>query len=440
MNKSEVYPDTIGVTKDGDLTLGGITLSELAKKYETPLYIIDEKTFRRKVQNYTSCIKENYNNYLILYAAKAFAAAAIFRIADNTALGLDIVSGGELYLAEKCNFPKNKIYFHGNNKSKEEIDYVIKNDAAKIICDNFHELDLIQKSASDHKKKVDILIRLTPGIECHTHDYIKTGHLDSKFGFDIEYLDEILKIIKQHEDKISLKGFHSHIGSQIFELKPYSDSIDILLDQYKYAKEKYGFILDEINIGGGLGISYISSDDPVDIEDLAKAVTSKLKDKCNKLNLKLPKLICEPGRSIIGTSGITIYTAGSIKQVPNGRKYVSVDGGMADNPRPITYQAKYTALVANKMNQPEKETVTIAGRYCETGDILIQDISLPRISPGDIIAMFGTGAYNYSMSSNYNTIPRPACIIVNEGVAEVIIERENYKDITSKHLIPKRLS
>ena len=432
-NKSQkLYPISLGINETGHLTISGLDTVNLAKKYGTPLYVIDEPTFRYNANEYINSLKKYYDNFLVLYAAKAFACKKIFKLANEIGLGLDLVSGGELYTAIQSNFNLRNTYFHGNNKSEEEIQLAIKNNIGKIVCDNFYELELLQKIAKDKNKIIEILIRLTPGIECHTHEYIKTGHLDSKFGFDLEYLDEVLKFITTSGKNLSMKGFHSHIGSQMFEIEPFSDSVKILLDQFLRVKEKYKLELTELNIGGGIGISYTKEDDPISIDEWAKTTTNTLKEKCKKLDLKLPKLICEPGRSLIAPSGITIYKVGSIKQVPNGRKFISVDGGMADNPRPITYQAKYTAVVANKMNITDLEKVTIAGRYCETGDVLIKDIELPKITHDDLIIVFGTGAYNYSMSSNYNLVPRPACVLVNEDKSEIIIERETYEDLISK--------
>lgn len=434
---TQIYPITSEVNKDGHLVIGGCDTSELAKTYGTPLYVIDEKTFRQIAREYISSLKNHYDDFIVSYAAKAFACTAIFKIANQENLGLDVVSQGELFTALKANFNKQNIYFHGNNKSTEEVQFAIKSGIGRIICDNFQELELLQNIAKKENKNIDILIRLAPGIECHTHEYIKTGHLDSKFGFDLEYFDEIIKL---KGPNLNIKGLHAHIGSQIFEIKPFTDTIEVLLDKFKYTKEKYNLELAELNIGGGIGISYTSKDDPITINDWAKAVTGSVKQNCKKLNLKLPKLICEPGRSIVGPSGITLYKAGSIKQVPNGRKYISVDGGMADNPRPITYQAEYSAILANKANKVNEELVTIAGRYCETGDLLIKDISLPKVEPGDYIAVLNTGAYNYSMSSNYNMVPRPACILVIDGVSDIIIERESNDDLIAKHKIPKRLT
>lgn len=438
-----LLPYTSKINKKGHLTIGGCDVVNLAKTFGTPLYVICEKTLKFKCNQYLQALKCYYDNFLVLYAAKAFTCTTIYKIINNLGLGLDIVSGGELYVALKTNFNKKKLYLHGNNKSQEEIELALKHDIGKIVCDNFYELELIGKIASKLDKKAEILIRLAPGIECHTHEYIKTGHLDSKFGFDIAYFAEVLKFISKTDKQIILRGLHSHIGSQIFELEPFKDTISILLEHFLFAKLEYKLELKELNIGGGIGIPYVKGDNPLKVEDWIKFVSQIIRAKCFKLGLQLPKLICEPGRSIIGPSGVTIYKSGSIKNIPKGRKYISVDGGMADNPRPITYQAKYTAVVGNKMGfqaKMEREKVTIAGKYCENGDLLVKDIFLPKILPNDIIVVLNTGAYNYSMSSNYNMSPKPACLLVNNGKAEVIIERENYKDLIRKHRIPKHFT
>ncbi len=427
------FPITCKVNAKGHLTIGGCDSLELVKTYGSPLYLIDKETLIYNASSYINSLKKHYPNHLILYASKAFTNTAIFKIINNLGLGIDVVSGGEIFTALSANFNKKNIYFHGNNKSEDEIKYALTNDIGTIVLDNFYELELLQKISKELNKTIEIIIRLTPGIECHTHDYIKTGHLDSKFGFDLEYLDDVLKSIKTKGDNLRLKGLHAHIGSQIFELKPYTDTIEILLEKFSYIKQKYNIELTELNVGGGIGISYIKEDDPISIDDWARVTSETIEKACKKYNLLLPKLIGEPGRSIIGSSGVTLYTVGSSKQVPNGRKYISIDGGMADNPRPITYNAKYTAVVANKMNHTDLEIVTIAGRYCETGDILIRDITLPKLSPKDIIAVSNTGAYNYSMSSNYNMVPRPACVLVSNGQSEIIIERETYSDLIAKH-------
>ena len=438
--KKHLYPVTTSVSKEGYLYIGGCSTVELRNKFGTPLYIIDEETLTRNIKKYLSAFKENYTNFLLLYAAKAFANSAIFQLVNKLDLGLDVVSGGELHLALKSGFNKEKIYFHGNNKQISEIELAIEANIGKIVCDNLYELELIQLLSKKYNKTTNILIRLTPGIECHTHEYIKTGHLNSKFGLDLEYFKEVLNYIQTKGKNIALCGIHSHIGSQIFEIKPYLDTIEILLNEFHYAKKNFKIELNELNIGGGIGIAYTKEDDPFSIEEFVQKVTSKIKTTCKSLGLKLPLLVCEPGRSLISNAGITIYTVGSIKTIPGGIKYITIDGGMADNPRPITYQAKYTACIGNKMNATKSEKITIAGRYCESGDILIKNITLPKIETGDLLVVLNTGAYNYSMSSNYNMVPRPACVLVKDGNAEIIIERETYDDVIRKHKMLKRLT
>lgn len=436
----EIVPLTAGINKEDHLVIGGCDVVELGKKYGTPLYIIDEDSFVSKCNEYKDSLAKYYDDFIVLYASKAFSCTSLYKIVNNLKLGTDVVSGGELFAALSAGMNKNNIYFHGNNKSYEELDYCIKESAGKIICDNFYELDLINKAATKENKNVDILLRLTPGIECHTHEYIKTGHLDSKFGFTLESFDDVLSKITKEYKNINLIGLHAHIGSQIFELKPFADTIDVLLKYFKIAKDKYNLDLKELNIGGGLGIYYTSKDDPFTVDSWAKTVTDAVKTKCKELDMKLPRLICEPGRSLIGPSGITIYEVGNVKEIPGIRKYVSVDGGMADNPRPITYQSEYVAVAASKMSSSNKEKVTIAGRYCESGDIIIKDIELPTLETGDIIAVLATGAYTYSMSSNYNMVPRASCVLVKDGKADIIIKREEYSDLISKHIIPDRLN
>jgi diaminopimelate decarboxylase len=333
-----------------------------------------------------------------------------------------------------------KIFFNGNNKSLDELDLAIDSKVGRITVDNFLELDLLDTIAKSKGANVNILLRITPGIECHTHQYIQTGHLDSKFGFDLTQLDEAIELIQDQYSNLTLKGLHAHIGSQIFETQVYYDVVGVICEQFAKIRDKYDINLEDMNIGGGLGIKYTENDDPPSMSEIAKVILESVDNNLAKYNLSKPRLIIEPGRSIIGTSGVTLYTVGSSKQVPDGKKYIAVDGGMADNPRPSLYQAVYTAVVANKVNDDDKETVTIAGRFCESGDILINSVELPKTVPGDIICVFATGAYNYSMSSNYNRIPKPEAILVQNGQTDVIIKRETYEDIVSLDEIPQRLS
>ena len=434
-----IMPCTAKINDDNHLEIGGCDVIELAEKYGTPLYLFDEATIRKSCQEYKDAFS-SYNNVLALYASKAFMTKAICYILKSEGFGLDVVSGGEIYTALKSGFPMEKVFFNGNNKTIDELDLAIESRVGRITVDNLLELALLDNLAKFKNIKVDILLRITPGIECHTHEYIQTGHLDSKFGFDLTQLDEVLEHIKDQYAHLNLRGLHAHIGSQIFETQVYHDLVGIMFEQYSKIREKYGILLDEMNIGGGLGITYTDSDNPPSMYDMATVILNSFNENIKKYNLNPPKLIIEPGRSVICTSGVTLYTAGSYKQVPGGRKYVAVDGGMADNPRPAMYQAKYHAIIANKAGSQNQETVTLAGRFCESGDVLINDISLPKIEPGDIVCVFNTGAYNYSMSSNYNRVPRPAAIMVHNDLSDVIIERETYEDLVSLDRIPRSLS
>ena len=416
------------------LFLGGCDLVDLAKKYGTPLYVIDEASIREICKNYKSAFKD-YKNIKMMYASKALCTSALCRILDEEGFGFDAVSAGEIYTIYKSNVDMSKVLFNGNNKSSKEIELAIDLGVGRFSVDNFYEANLLNKIASEKNKTVNILLRITPGIECHTHNYIQTGQIDSKFGFDLTQIDEIINLIKNEYKNLNLKGLHAHIGSQIFELKSYYDEVEILIKEIKRIKEIHNIELSEMNIGGGLGVKYTNNDNPPSIEELAKSIT----DSMQKFGIDVPTIYIEPGRSIISTSGVTLYTVGSSKQVPNGRKYVAVDGGMADNPRPSMYQAEYFAQVANKPKYEDKETVTIAGRFCESGDILINKIDLPKLEVGDVLCVYNTGAYNYSMASNYNKVEKPAIVLVNNSLSDIIVNRETLDDLVSKDVIPDRL-
>ncbi|OGI03024.1 MAG: diaminopimelate decarboxylase [Candidatus Melainabacteria bacterium GWF2_37_15] len=432
-------PLTAKINSSNHLEIGGCDTVELVKNYGSPLYVFDEETIRTCCRQYKEAFSA-YKNVSVLYASKAFMTRTMCKIMEEEGLGLDVVSGGEMYTAMNSGFPMGKCYFNGNNKTQDELEFAFYCNIGRITVDNFYELKLLNKIAKEKDRNVDVLLRITPGIECHTHEYIQTGHLDSKFGFDLSQLDEAISLIKNEYTNLNLKGLHAHIGSQIFETQVYADVVDIVLEQFAHIKDKFGIILEEMNIGGGLGVKYTEDDDPPSIYDIADVIINSLKENLLKYKLPEPKLIIEPGRSIINNAGVTLYTVGSYKQVPEGRKYVAVDGGMSDNPRPSMYQAKYSAILANKANSSPDEVVTIAGRFCESGDILIKDINLPITEPGDIFCVFATGAYNYSMSSHYNRVPKPAAIIVQNGTSSVIIKRESYQDLISFDLIPERLT
>ena len=424
--------------KDGHLVIGGCDVVELVKKYGSPLYVIDEKTLRTVCKEYIEAFTE-YPNVSILYASKALATSAIFKIVTQEGLGLDVVSGGEIYTAYKAGIDMSKLMFDGNNKQDWELESALDVGVGRISVDNFHDIELLGKITEQNNKTADILLRITPGIDCHTHEYIQTGHLDSKFGFDLTQVDDAVKLIKTTYPKINIKGLHAHIGSQIFDTAGYVDEAKILVKELARINKEYGLTLSELNLGGGLGVKYVETDTPPDIKHVANTVIKTLLAEFKEHNLSDIELYIEPGRSVISTSGVTLYTAGASKQVPHGTKYISVDGGMADNPRPAMYQAEYTCDVANKMDITEKETVTIAGRYCESGDILIKEISLPPIVSGDILCIYNTGAYNYSMASNYNRVQKIGMVLVNNSQSDIIVYRETLEDLISHDNIPDRL-
>ena len=435
MNLPAYYPNSAKVNAKNHLEIGDYDLVELADRFGSPLYVLDEKTIRDTAREYKQALDEFYPNNLPIFASKALALKAVFAILQEEGFGLDVVSAGELFTAESINFPADKIYLHGNNKSIDELERAVNYAGTKVIIDNFHDIKLLGQL----NKPIDCLLRLTPGIECHTHDYIKTGQIDSKFGFDLEHLIEAIERIKE-TNNINLIGLHAHIGSQIFEVNPYEDVARILLENFVKLNEKYNLKFQELNIGGGIGINYTTADDPPNIREVMQVLSHKVKSLINEFKLETPKLIVEPGRSIVGRAGVTVYEIGSSKIVPKGRHYIAVNGGMADNPRPITYQAKYSACVANKANLANNQVYTIAGRYCESGDILIKDIELPAdLEPKDLIVLFGTGAYNYSMSSNYNRVPKPAMVLVQNGEAEIILQRESLEDLIKNVTLPSRL-
>ena len=431
-------PITTQTNDKGNLSIGGCDLVELAEKYATPLYVIDEKTLRSICADYKKAF-ENYPKTRMMYASKALCTSAIARILDEEGFGFDTVSSGEIYTVYKSGIDMSKVLFNGNNKSYDELALAIEVGVGRISVDNFFELALLNEIAQSENKTADILLRITPGIECHTHEYIQTGHLDSKFGFDLTQIDEAIELILNEYKNIKLHGLHAHIGSQIFETSIFPDEIEIMAKEISRISEKFAIQLDEINIGGGLGVKYTDADVPPSTYEIGELVVNKLNEVVAKYNIEPPTIFLEPGRSIISTSGITLYTVGSSKQVPHGTKYVAIDGGMADNPRPSMYQAEYYAQVANAKNTEENETVTLAGRFCESGDILIKNIELPKLEQGDIICVYNTGAYNYSMASNYNRVQKPAMVLVKDSQADVIIERETLEDLIAHDIIPDRL-
>ncbi|MGI6425609.1 MAG: diaminopimelate decarboxylase [Tepidanaerobacteraceae bacterium] len=418
------------------LEIGGCDTVELVKKYGSPLYVIDEDYVRENCRSYKNSLMNLQKDSEVIYAGKAFLTMEMCRLIQEEDLGLDVVSGGELYTAIKSGFPANRIYFHGNNKSYSELEMAVKYGVGRIIVDNFYELELLKDLAKNQQnKKIKVMLRLTPGIEAHTHEYIKTGQLDSKFGFGLGNGHALMAVESALSIRgLKLTGFHCHIGSQIFEKDPFKDTAKIMIKFAKTAKEQYGFETKEIDFGGGFGIKYIDNDKPLAVEDYISILYESVKESCKQYELPIPRILIEPGRAIIGEAGTTLYTVGAIKDIPGIRKYVSVDGGMSDNIRPALYGAKYSAVVANKVNNPLEERVSIAGKCCESGDMLIWDIDLPKIVPGDILAVFSTGAYHYSMASNYNMLPKPAVVFVKDKAARLVVRRQTYEDLLSNEV------
>ena len=418
-----------------NLEIGGCKVSDLVKEYGSPLMIYDYQTILDMISAFKKAFEGT--NIQMMYASKAFTTSAIFKIMQNEGFGLDCVSEGELFTAKSVNFDLKNVIFNGNNKSKSELEFAVDNNVGLISVDNFYEAKLLNEICKKKNKRARILLRVTPGIECHTHEYIKTGHLDSKFGFDLSQTDEIITLITNEYKNLDLVGLHGHLGSQIFQTEVYYDAVKVLFKEAKRIRDVLGKELSEFNIGGGLGIKYIEKDLPVSVNEIAEAIKTSLQINSEKYNIKNPKIYIEPGRSIVGTAGVTIYTVGSSKQVPAGKKYVAVDGGMADNIRPALYGAEYTAEAVNYNPDAEKEEITIAGRFCESGDILLKNVTLQKLSAGDLICFYNTGAYCYSMSSNYNMVLKPAAVLVKDGQSEIIIKRQTNEQLIESDVIPK---
>ncbi len=409
----------------------------LAEQFGTPLWVMDEATI---AQAANACkaglVQSQYPDWQVLYAGKAFLCLAMCRLTEQLGLGLDVVSYGELHTAIEAGLAGESVYLHGNNKSKEEIERALKHNV-KIVVDCESELHLVAQCAQSSGTTAQILLRVTPGVEPDTHHYIKTGQHDSKFGLALDETTRIAKLAKDLAPAVALIGLHAHIGSQSHDIGPYLEIIDILADCFVDLRAQGITSLTHLDVGGGLGIAYTESDKATPIYEWSLAIGKKVSESFTERKLPLPKLLVEPGRAIVGTAGVTLYRAGHSKQLPGGVTYLAVDGGMADNPRPVTYQAKYTACVANRQSTQGKK-ITLVGKYCESGDVLIRDVALDA-QPGDLIAVFGTGAYNYSMSSNYNRTGRPACVLVKDGLANIIIERENADHLLRQDRIPDYL-
>lgn len=426
--------------KDGILYFDGCNTIELAEKFGTPLYVMSETDIVSRFAELRECFLNRYNNTRVAYASKAFCNTALFKICEREGMCIDVVSGGELYTAIKSNFPAERIEFNGNNKLPEELEMAIDYGIGRIIIDGLQELDLIETICASKNKVVDVLFRVTPGVVVNTHDYITTGKKDSKFGIPLDEKIFYPYVKKAIDSKfINLKGLHFHVGSQLFDNTSHLQAVDIVLNCVKKIKEKYNYDLTELNLGGGFGVRY-TSEIRKPASYFIEPMMEKIENFYKEIRVERPSIVIEPGRSIVAEAGISLYTIGSIKDVVGIRKYVSVDGGMTDNIRPALYQAKYRGIVANKAGEMRDELVTICGKCCESGDVLIKDVKIPKTAEaGDIFAVFSTGAYGYSMASNYNNNPIPAVVLVKNGKADLIVARQSYEDIISRNVIPERL-
>lgn len=428
MSQNDFYQ----VNEQGHLTIGGVDALDLAARFQTPLVVYDVANIRQQFQSFKQAFSQQKVDYAISYASKAFASIAIYQVIDQLGGHLDVVSGGELYTALRAGFPISKVSFHGNNKSKSELLLAVQNQVGVIILDNFYEIKLLAQVLEDTHTQINVMLRVTPGVSAHTHKYIQTGQEDSKFGFDVRYgqAEEALQQVLANKN-MKLIGIHAHIGSQIMETAGFKLEVQKLMQMLKQWDQKYQYQASVLNLGGGFGIRYTDHDRALQPETFVEQIVQEVQKCVQQYNLKLPAIWIEPGRSIVGTAGYSLYTAGSYKKVPELLPYIAVDGGMGDNIRPALYQAEYQALLARDPQAQPTETVHLAGRYCESGDILIEKASLPEVNPGDIVAILSTGAYGYSMASNYNRVPRPAVVFAENGHAQEVIKRETYDDLIS---------
>jgi diaminopimelate decarboxylase len=431
-----LWPESTERNAEGELTIGGVSTTALAAEFGTPLYVYDERTLRMRAARAVTAFDTAYQNARVVYAGKALLAPSIVSILHDEGLGLDVASGGELFVGLASGVPASDITFHGNNKSEQELREAIEAGVGLIAIDNDHEISLLNRLARELGKQISVLVRLNPGIDVHTHEKIATGVADSKFGFPLwtgaaaSAVESILAT-----PGLDLVGYHAHIGSQLFDLDVYKLTIETLLDFTAAIRDKHGFVPRVLSPGGGAGIAYQAGDAEVDVTEWASLTSKALMEGCARLNLPLPELVVEPGRSIVGPAAVAVYTAGAVKVVPGVRTYVSVDGGMADNIRPSLYGAQYSAEVVNRLAQSTGELVTIAGKYCESGDVLIRDIDLGDVTTGDLIAMPAVGAYCLAMASNYNLALRPAVVLVRDGNATLIRRRERYEDLLANEVL-----
>jgi len=437
-----LQPLTSRVNRQGHLEIGGCDVVELVRQFGSPLYILDEWTLRQACRLYRDTWARCYpGQSQVLYATKAWNCLAICALALQEGLGLDVASGGELYTALQAGARGKDLYLHGNAKSAEELAMALEV-GCTLVVDSLYELQQLAALATP-ERPARLLVRVNPGIDVHTHEYIRTGQTDSKFGIGQWQLPEVFDFLAAHP-QLHCVGLHAHIGSQIFDLQGHRDLAGVVARIWRQGLDK-GLPLQELNVGGGLGIRYVESDDPPSIPEWVEAVATAVEQSFTAAGIPLPKVLCEPGRSVVGPAAVTAYTLGGKKWIPpsedlpEGRLYVTIDGGMSDNPRPITYGARYTALLANRPEAEATQRVTVAGKHCESGDVLLKDVLLPNPAPGEVLVVLATGAYNYSMASNYNRFPRPAAVLVNQGKAQLILRRETYADLIRQDILPEQL-
>jgi len=423
------------------LEIGQCDVVDLAEQFGTPLYVFDEEEIVGAMREYREAFAQHYPSFHVAYAGKAFLCGAMCRLVAQEGLWLDVVSGGEYFVARGSGFPWNRLIFHGNNKTDEERALALREGVGRWVVDGFEELEcLLEESKQYAHGRLPVLLRVTPGVDPHTHAYITTGRVESKFGFPlVEGIAEKAFLLAASSPHLDVRGVHCHIGSQIRTLDPFLKAVDILLEFMDALRRNHGLLLEELDLGGGLGVPYLDGEkgDFPSIRSYVETLTGKVREKCLSLSYPLPVLFVEPGRSIVNTAGSTVYRVGFVKEIPGVKKYVAVDGGMTDNPRPVLYGARYQALLGNRVEGGEKETVAVVGKCCESGDVLIPEIELPRVKRGDILVVEGTGAYNYSMASNYNLIPRPGVVFVRNGTARLVVRPESLSDLLRKDVIPE---
>ncbi|HEY8446815.1 MAG TPA: diaminopimelate decarboxylase [Thermomicrobiales bacterium] len=425
-----LWPETTTRSASGELMIGGCSLVDLAERFGTPLYVFDEQALRTRAQRALGAFRDAYSSTKVVYAGKAFICLALIRLLRQEGLGLDVVSGGELYAALAAGMPASEITFHGNNKSEKELREALSAGVGLIAVDNHHELTLLARLANEIGTDVPILLRLTPGIDVHTHDKIKTGVIDSKFGFPL-WTDDAERAVATvvGEPRLTLVGYHAHLGSQMFDVAPVVQAIEMMMEFAANMRDRHGVQPRVISPGGGWGIAYEEGQLEVRVEEWASAIARAVREGAEHWNLPLPEIVVEPGRWIVGPSAVALYRVGSVKEIPGIRRYVAVDGGMADNLRPALYGARYTAALANRAEEGVRTAMSVVGKYCESGDILIQDAKLPVVRPGDLLAVASAGAYSLPLANNYNHACRPAVVLVREGKARVMRRREEYADV-----------